>query len=61
MVRLGASAAGIVIEITLLVAEEALTHVSATVRTQVTSSPFTSVEEVNVLLFEPTFTPFTFH
>lgn len=61
MVRPGASAAGTVMVRTLLVAVEALVHVSETVSTQVTSSPFTSVEELYVLLLVPTFTPFTFH
>jgi hypothetical protein len=36
-------------------------HVALDVSTQVTALPFAKVEEVKVLLFDPAFTPFTFH
>ena len=38
-----------------------LAHVALDVNSQVTICPLVSVLDVNVLLFVPTFDPFTFH
>lgn len=47
--------------IALLVAVEDVTQLNEEVKTQVTTSPFASVEELYVVLFVPTLEPFNFH
>lgn len=50
-----------VMEIALLVAVVDVTQLTVEVITQVITSPFTSVDELYVALFVPTFVPFNFH
>ena len=49
------------IVIPVLVPVTGLAHVAFDVRTQVTICPFVNELELNVALFVPAFTPFTFH
>lgn len=51
----------IVIVIAFDVAVKGLAQVAFDVKTQVTACPFVRVLVVNVALFVPAFTPFTFH
>jgi hypothetical protein len=61
MVTLGVSYAKTIIVIELLVAEAGDGHVSLLVSTQATTSPLAKVLLVYVVLFVPTFDPFTVH
>jgi hypothetical protein len=57
----GTNAAFTVIVIELDVTVAGIAHNAFDVNTHVTTFPFVSVVEVNVVLFVPTLTPFTFH